>query len=250
MHHGGGAQWMTAGSGIVHSEMPEQENGLLRGFQLWVNLPAADKMTAPRYQDIAPERIPEVKSVGANVRVVAGSYGGVTGPVNGIATEPLYLDVKLDAARVSKRRSLVRTMRSSTSTTARAHRRRGPRPRRPRSLNGRRPDLRRSDGAGRVSRRRGQAARRACRSLRADVMNTRAELERAFEDPREGRFLGMASSRGSAPAGATSPGLGLDTGGQNVAVRLNREHGDRRVILPLRDDAAVPPESAVEAAAG
>ncbi len=93
----GSVQWMTAGRGIVHSEMPEQENGLLRGFQLWVNLPAGDKMTAPRYQDIAPERIPDVASAGANVRVVAGSYGGVTGPVSGIATEPLYLDVELDA---------------------------------------------------------------------------------------------------------------------------------------------------------
>ena len=56
----GSVQWMTAGRGILHSEMPEQEDGLMWGFQLWVNLPAKDKMTAPRYQDIAPERIPEV----------------------------------------------------------------------------------------------------------------------------------------------------------------------------------------------
>jgi redox-sensitive bicupin YhaK (pirin superfamily) len=57
----GSVQWMTAGRGIVHSEMPEQEQGLMQGFQLWVNLPAKDKMTAPRYQDIAPERVPEVQ---------------------------------------------------------------------------------------------------------------------------------------------------------------------------------------------
>jgi redox-sensitive bicupin YhaK (pirin superfamily) len=93
----GSVQWMTAGRGIVHSEMPEQENGLMQGFQLWVNLPAKDKMTAPRYQDIAPERIPEVDAgKGARVRVIAGSFGGVSGPVQAPATEPLYLDVRLD----------------------------------------------------------------------------------------------------------------------------------------------------------
>src|SRR5205809_6711607 len=89
----GSVQWMTAGRGIVHSEMPEQENGLMQGFQLWVNLPAKDKMTAPRYQDIEPGRIPEVESTGARVRVIAGSYRGVRGPVQADATAPLYLDV-------------------------------------------------------------------------------------------------------------------------------------------------------------
>jgi redox-sensitive bicupin YhaK (pirin superfamily) len=92
----GSVQWMTAGRGIVHSEMPEQENGLMQGFQLWVNLPAKDKMTAPRYQDIEPGRIPEVESTGARVRVIAGSYGGVRGPVQADATAPLYLDVFLE----------------------------------------------------------------------------------------------------------------------------------------------------------
>ena len=91
----GRVQWMTAGRGIVHSEMPEQENGLMQGFQLWVNLPAKDKMTAPRYQDIEPGRIPEVESNGARVRVIAGSYRGVRGPVQAEATAPLYLDVSL-----------------------------------------------------------------------------------------------------------------------------------------------------------
>ncbi|MFO1057265.1 MAG: pirin family protein [Dongiaceae bacterium] len=92
----GGAQWMTAGRGIVHSEMPEQEQGLMRGFQLWVNLPARDKMTAPRYQDIDPERIPEVALPGgATVRVVAGRVGAAEGPVGGVATEPVYLDIAL-----------------------------------------------------------------------------------------------------------------------------------------------------------
>jgi quercetin 2,3-dioxygenase len=92
----GGAQWMTAGRGIVHSEMPEQEEGLMRGFQLWVNLPARDKMTAPRYQDIEPDRIPEVTlQDGTRVRVVAGTVGGRQGPVSAVATDPIYLDVAL-----------------------------------------------------------------------------------------------------------------------------------------------------------
>ncbi len=94
----GSVQWMTAGRGILHSEMPEQEEGLMRGFQLWVNLPAADKMTAPRYQDIPPEQIPEVQpDTGVNVRVIAGEFGGATGPVSGVTTEPVYLDIALDA---------------------------------------------------------------------------------------------------------------------------------------------------------
>ncbi len=92
---GGGAQWMTAGRGIIHSETPKQEDGLMWGFQLWVNLPATHKMTAPRYQDIEPGAIPEVAIEGGSVRVVAGTFGGATGPVQGIVTDPFYLDVRL-----------------------------------------------------------------------------------------------------------------------------------------------------------
>ncbi|MBI2218670.1 MAG: pirin family protein [Candidatus Rokubacteria bacterium] len=92
----GSVQWMTAGRGIVHSEMPRQTDGLLWGFQLWVNLPARDKMTAPRYQDIPPERIPEVTlGGGVRARVIAGEAGGARGPVEGIVTRPLYLDVSM-----------------------------------------------------------------------------------------------------------------------------------------------------------
>ncbi len=99
----GSVQWMTAGRGIIHSEMPRQKDGLMWGFQLWVNLPRSDKMTAPRYQDIAPEKIPEVTLAdGVSVRVIAGEAGGVRGPVEGIATRPLYLDVRMKArAQVS-----------------------------------------------------------------------------------------------------------------------------------------------------
>ena len=99
----GSVQWMTAGRGILHSEMPEQEDGLMWGFQLWVNLPAKDKMTAPRYQDIAPERIPEVRlGDGASVRVIAGEAGGVVGPVQAEATAAVYLDVRLDPGASSE----------------------------------------------------------------------------------------------------------------------------------------------------
>jgi redox-sensitive bicupin YhaK (pirin superfamily) len=92
----GGAQWMTAGRGIVHSEMPEQEDGLMWGFQLWVNLPGRDKMAAPRYQDIEPGAIPEVDLPGGvHARVVAGTLGAVSGPAKAVATDPLYLDLTL-----------------------------------------------------------------------------------------------------------------------------------------------------------
>ena len=94
----GGAQWMTAGRGIVHSETPKQEDGLMWGFQLWVNLPAKSKMTAPRYQDIDPSMIPELKIDGGSVRVIAGTFKDATGPVQGIVTDPVYLDVRLDAS--------------------------------------------------------------------------------------------------------------------------------------------------------
>ncbi len=92
----GGVQWMTAGRGIIHSEMPEQTNGEMSGFQLWVNLPAAEKMCMPCYQDFEPDDVPLVKPTdGVEVRVIAGEVDGVLGPVNGIATEPTYLDVSL-----------------------------------------------------------------------------------------------------------------------------------------------------------
>jgi hypothetical protein len=95
----GSVQWMTAGRGIVHSEMPEQENGLLWGFQLWVNLPARDKMTTPRYQDIEPEAIPEVTADGGvRVRVIAGRFDGREGPVQAAATEPGYFDIAMPAS--------------------------------------------------------------------------------------------------------------------------------------------------------
>ena len=94
----GSVQWMTAGRGLVHSEMPLQESGRMAGFQLWVNLPAKDKMCAPRYQDIPADAVPVVRDGnGIEVKVLAGSYGSARGPVAGVATDPTYLDVTLPA---------------------------------------------------------------------------------------------------------------------------------------------------------
>jgi redox-sensitive bicupin YhaK (pirin superfamily) len=96
----GDVQWMTSGRGILHEEMPKRgPNGIIRGFQLWVNLPAAQKMSQPRYQEIVADSIPAVSKDGVTVRVVAGEYEGVTGPVTEIAANPLYMDVTLDPTR-------------------------------------------------------------------------------------------------------------------------------------------------------
>lgn len=94
----GGVQWMTAGRGVAHSEMPAQTDGLMEGFQLWLNLPAKDKMTAPWYRDIPREEIPRfVTDGGATVQVIAGASHGVAGAVQRAVTEPLYLDIELPA---------------------------------------------------------------------------------------------------------------------------------------------------------
>ncbi|MFT4171241.1 MAG: pirin family protein [Rhodocyclaceae bacterium] len=94
----GGVQWMTAGSGLIHSELPEQEDGLMEGFQLWLNLPAKNKMVAPSYRDIPAEAIPVFSTdAGATVHVIAGHSHGVNGAVTRPDTAPLYLDVHLPA---------------------------------------------------------------------------------------------------------------------------------------------------------
>lgn len=93
----GGIQWMTAGRGIVHSEMPEQQDGMLEGFQLWINLPASHKMTEPSYQEHDQAHIPLETRPGTSIRVISGETSqGTRGPVVQPLTEPLYLDVRLD----------------------------------------------------------------------------------------------------------------------------------------------------------
>jgi quercetin 2,3-dioxygenase len=97
----GDVQWMTAGSGILHQEMPQGDpHGRMHGFQLWANLPAALKMTAPRYQDIASAEVPKiVDDDGTEVRVICGDFWGKRGPVDGVSADPRYLDVSIPAGR-------------------------------------------------------------------------------------------------------------------------------------------------------
>ncbi|MCP4403536.1 MAG: pirin family protein [bacterium] len=102
---GGDIQWMTAGSGIIHEEMPEKAEGLLWGFQLWVNLPSAQKMMHPRYQNIQSSRIPEVSlDGGVRVKVICGSINEVTGPVRDIIVDPEYLDITIPAGSTFEHR--------------------------------------------------------------------------------------------------------------------------------------------------
>ncbi|MYM81944.1 pirin family protein [Duganella sp. FT50W] len=94
----GGVQWMTAGRGVIHSEMPEQEDGVMEGFQLWLNLPARDKMRAPWYRDFNGADVPAFSTAaGAKVKVIAGRSHGIDGAVQRAVTEPLYIDVDLPA---------------------------------------------------------------------------------------------------------------------------------------------------------
>jgi redox-sensitive bicupin YhaK (pirin superfamily) len=93
---GGDIQWMTAGKGIVHQEMPQRTDGTLAGFQLWVNLPSNSKMMAPRYQEITSEEIPEISlDNGGKIRIIAGEYNGSVGPVRDIVAEPEYFDITI-----------------------------------------------------------------------------------------------------------------------------------------------------------
>jgi redox-sensitive bicupin YhaK (pirin superfamily) len=94
----GGVQWMTAGRGVIHSELPEQEEGLMEGFQLWLNLPSTRKMQAPWYRDFKAPELPRYRSAqGAEVTVIAGQSQGTAGAVQREGTEPLYLDIHLPA---------------------------------------------------------------------------------------------------------------------------------------------------------
>ena len=92
----GSVQWMTAGRGVIHSEMPEQQDGAMEGFQLWLNLPAREKMRDPWYRDIRPEEVPEWRAEGVAARVIAGQTHGVAGAMQRESTAPLYLDLDLE----------------------------------------------------------------------------------------------------------------------------------------------------------
>jgi redox-sensitive bicupin YhaK (pirin superfamily) len=191
----GSVQWMTAGRGIIHSEMPLQENGLMWGFQLWVNLPARSKMTEPRYQDIPARAIPEVEaSGGVRIRVVAGEALGIAGPVEGIATAPLYLDVRVPAG-VEYRHPIPATHNALAYVFEGDGEVGGER-----ISSGELAVLSRGEGEAVPVSARERAIRfllLAARPLNEPisrygpfVMNTRTEIEQAFEDYRRGTFLG------------------------------------------------------------
>lgn len=93
----GGAQWMKAASGVIHSEMPQQDNGLMRGFQLWINLPASEKMSSPEYQEYSAQVIPQIKIKDAVVKVLCGEFQGTRGKIQDPHTQLNYLDIQLSA---------------------------------------------------------------------------------------------------------------------------------------------------------
>jgi redox-sensitive bicupin YhaK (pirin superfamily) len=194
----GSVQWMTAGRGLVHSEMPEQEAGRMRGFQLWLNLPARDKMSAPKYQEFGPERIPTATpAAGVQVKVIAGRVAGIVGPILQPATDPTYLDLSLapgaqftqalpsdyaaflyvfeGSLRVGDETRLVGTHELAVLSEGEDIRLTGV-----------------TAGAGLSGARAILVAGRPLREPVAKygpfVMNTRAELQQAFEDFQNGRF--------------------------------------------------------------
>ncbi|HVY81887.1 MAG TPA: pirin family protein [Steroidobacteraceae bacterium] len=196
----GSVQWMTAGRGIVHSEMPEQQEGRMRGFQLWINLPARDKMTAPKYQEFGPEKIPVAQlGKGVTVKVIAGRVGDTTGPIAQPATDPTYLDIALEAgaqfthavpfehaAFLYVYEGSVRVGAGETAATIDAHQL---------AVLGNGADVRlegREPPAGSpVSRAilvSGKPLREPVAKYGPFVMNTREELIRAVEDFQSGRF--------------------------------------------------------------
>ena len=190
----GSVQWMTAGRGIIHSEMPLQSDGLMWGFQLWVNLPARNKMTEPRYQDIPASAIPEVQAEGGvTIRVITGEAQGIRGPVEGIATSPLYLDVLVPAGRTYEHPTA-----QEHNALAYVYEGAG-------EVGGERVEagelavlsrngeeavrLTASEGPMRVLLLAAKPLEEPLARYGPFVMNTRAEIEQAFEDYRRGTFL-------------------------------------------------------------
>ena len=194
----GSVQWMTAGRGLVHSEMPEQVEGRMRGFQLWVNLPARDKMSEPRYQEFAPDRIPLVRpAAGVEVKVIAGRVADATGPVYArgeASTAPVYLDIALDPGAgwehalpeghsafvyVYEGAAVVGTGDDARRVAAQELGVLG---------GGERLALQGGDGGARLILVAGRPLREPIARHGPFVMNTRQELMQAFVDFQEGRF--------------------------------------------------------------
>lgn len=191
----GSVQWMTAGRGIVHSEMPEQEDGLMWGFQLWVNLPARDKMTAPRYQEFAPDAIPAVSPApGVTVKLIAGELAGATGPVQGVATAPLYFDITLApgttwAATVpASHQAFAYVFAGAADVGGEGHRHTVARSHLAVLGQGGQVELRAGAEETRLLLIAGRPLGEPVARYGPFVMNTREEIEQAFADYRDGRF--------------------------------------------------------------
>ncbi|MBS2019281.1 MAG: pirin family protein [Deltaproteobacteria bacterium] len=192
----GSAQWMTAGRGIVHSEMPKQDRGVMWGYQLWVNLPRARKMIRPRYQDIPPKEIREVTRDDTRIRVVAGDAFDTRGPVSGIDVEPLFVDVAL--LRGSSLAMPIPTGHNAFVFVAEGAARIGPARREVRrgqlavlSRSGEQVALAcDSDAGGRVLVFAGRPLEEPVARRGPFVMNTDEEIRQAFDDYRSGRLVG------------------------------------------------------------
>ena len=189
----GGVQWMTAGRGVVHSEMPEQNDGLMEGFQLWLNLPARDKMSAPWYRDIPNHEIPRFTTdAGATVQVIAGRSHGVEGAVQRAVTEPFYLDIELSAGASFEQHlppghnAFLYVFRGEVTVEGRAV------PGARMAILGNAPDADgvriQAAGASRVLLIAGRPLNEPIAQYGPFVMNTQQELQQAVEDFRAGRF--------------------------------------------------------------
>jgi hypothetical protein len=195
----GGVQWMTAGRGVIHSEMPQQESGLLHGFQLWINLPGAEKMKPAAYRDIPAAEIPDAELAGGGTaRVIAGSVatpqGEVGGPIRGLSTDPIYVDVRLPQGAVFSQpvaaghAAFVYAYEGSIEVVAAD----GARKLAPHNAGvlgeGDRVEVRPVDGAARFLLLAGRPLREPVAQYGPFVMNTREEIERAIDDYRAGRL--------------------------------------------------------------
>jgi redox-sensitive bicupin YhaK (pirin superfamily) len=193
----GGVQWMTAGSGVVHSEMPEQNDGLMEGFQLWLNLPARDKMSKPWYRDIASADISRFcTDAGATVQVIAGSSHGVAGAVTRDGTEPVYLDIALAAGASFEQQlpaghnAFLYVFRGEVTVEGKAV------PSARMAILANPPEAEgvriKADQASRVLLIAGRPLGEPIAQYGPFVMNTQQELQQAVEDFRAGRFGGIA----------------------------------------------------------
>ena len=195
----GDVQWMSAAHGIIHSEMPQQTEGRMRGFQLWLNLPAKEKMKPASYRDIASREIPSVSKEGLTVKVIAGKLGETTGPIHGGSTDPHYFDVQLapgavlEAALPAGHSAFLYVYEGEAligeERKAVAHRAAGL------LSDGDRVRLEGGEGGGRVLLLAGKPLREPVVQYGPFVMNTREEIEQAIADYQSGAFARGAVAR-------------------------------------------------------